>query len=293
MKRIALATYSGLPELTESDSLLVEPLKQLGIEAVAAPWDDSKVDWVNFDGVVLRSTWNYHKHHDAFLYWLGKSNSQNIRIWNSHDIVVWNTDKIYLRQLEEVGVTIVPTEWISRGDHERLHLSETLEKNRWGRAVLKPRVSASADGVSVLDAANIEENEYKVREMGQLHDLMLQPVVEEIQHGEWSIMFINDEYSHSVLKYPEVESIYVQSELGGMWKVADPSPGVIEQARKSIEAAHAVTRTTEPFLFTRVDGIEVKGELQLMELELIEPELFLSDVPEAAIRFANALKRVL
>jgi glutathione synthase/RimK-type ligase-like ATP-grasp enzyme len=289
MKKLALATYSGLPQLTESDVLVVEPLQELGIDAVATPWDDPEIDWHNFDGVIIRSTWNYHKNHDAFLDWIERLSSQDIRVWNPAEIITWNTDKIYLKQLEEAGIQIVPTEWIPKGSHERAHLSETLEKNGWDRAVLKPRVSASADGVSLISAANIEENEYKVREMNQLHDLMLQPLVEEIKNGEWSIMFINDEYSHSVLKLPDADSIYVQSELGGTWKVAEPSASLIEQAKKSINSAHEVTNVSEPFLFTRVDGVEVKGELQLMELELIEPELFFSVIPDAAIRFAKAI----
>lgn len=291
MKQIAFATYSGLPGLTDSDSLVATALQEHDIAAIGTPWDDPDIEWNNFDGVVIRSTWNYHKHHQAFRDWLAELKAVNLRVWNPHEIILWNSDKIYLSQLEDAGAKIVPTEWISRCSHEEVYLEEILERNDWERAVLKPRISASAHGVSVLSIENRVENEQKFLEMRRARDLMLQPVVEEIRNGEWSIMFFDDEYSHSVLKYPEVDNIYVQKELGGTWKVADPSSQLIEQARKSIDAAHEVTGVSEPFLYTRVDGVEVKGELQLMELELIEPELFFSGVPEAVIRFAEAIAK--
>src|SRR6266550_666434 len=60
MKRIALATGTKLPTLNEDDLLLVPPLRELGVTAVSAVWDSPDVCWEEFQGVVVRSCWDYH-----------------------------------------------------------------------------------------------------------------------------------------------------------------------------------------------------------------------------------------
>ena len=288
MKKIALATSSKFPDLTASDVLLVEPLRELGVEAVAAPWDDRSIAWENFDAVSIRSTWNYHHHADQFRDWISKLVAQKIIVQNPTDVLLWNMDKIYLQQMIDEEIPVVPTHWGEKG--ESPSLKRILESNEWERAIVKPRIGASANFVFVADLASVDEHQRQFEELLDQHNLMIQPLVEEIENGEWSIMFIHNEYSHSVLKTPE--NVFVQSELGGTWELATPSQHLIESARQALVAAQKITGQSS-FLYSRVDGVEVSGEFVLMELELIEPELFLSAAPQAARKLAEELAKLI
>lgn len=288
MKRLALATYSKLPDITESDSTLVEPLKELGIEAVPTPWDAQSIDWASFDGILLRSTWNYHHYHDRFRDWVEQLKSQDIQLFNSHDVVLWNMDKIYLEELIALEIPVVPTNWAECGTQE--NLEQILESRAWPRAIVKPRIGASANFVMIVNVEEADAVQARFEELLAQHNLMIQPLVEEIQNGEWSIMFIQNEFSHAVLKTPE--DVFVQAELGGTWELATPSPQLIESARGVLVAAQRIMGQNS-FLYSRVDGVEVDGQFILMELELIEPELFLSAAPQAAQKLAAELAKVL
>ena len=288
MKRLALATCSELPDLTINDASLVEPLRELDIEAIAAPWDDPSIDWAGFDGILLRSTWNYHHFHDQFGDWIEQLKSQKIRLFNSHDVVLWNMDKIYLKELIALGVPAVPTYWAECGTRE--NLKQILERNNWPRAIVKPRIGASANFVMIINVEEAEAKQAHFEKLLSQHNLMIQPLVEEIQKGEWSIMFVQNEFSHAVLKTPE--DIFVQAELGGTWELATPSPQLIESARGILVAAQRITGQNS-FLYSRVDGVEVDGQFILMELELIEPELFLSAAPQATELLAAELAKML
>jgi hypothetical protein len=46
-------------------------------------------------------------------------------------------------------------------------------------------------------------------------------------------------------------------------------------------------------LFARVDGVAIDGALVLMEVELIEPDLFFNFHPDGAERFASAIENAI
>ena len=106
--QIALVTCATLPQLDPDDRLLLEPLRALGIETVAAVWDDPAVDWATFDLAVVRSTWDYPARRSEFLDW-----TRTVpRLANPADVIAWNTDKRYLGELSAQGVSVVPTDWL-------------------------------------------------------------------------------------------------------------------------------------------------------------------------------------
>jgi hypothetical protein len=51
----------------------------------------------------------------------------------------------------------------------------------------------------------------------------------------------------------------------------------------------APCRRVDPTVYARVDGVVDEDRFLLMELELIEPMLFLADHPDAPTRFAEAI----
>jgi hypothetical protein len=116
---------------------------------------------------------------------------------------------------------------------------------------------------------------------------MVQPLVGEIERdGEWSLVFFTGRYSHAVLKRPRAGDFRVQREHGGTLESVDPEPSVIAAAARTIAA---IPFGDAPPLYARVDGCLVGGALLLMELEVLEPELFLRCAPESAGRLADAL----
>lgn len=272
MRQIALVSYSGCPELTGDDRLLLPALRHLGVEAKCAVWD-APIDWTQFDQVVLRSCWDYHLRPNEFLNWIAKLEQLGVPLQNSPSLVRWNADKRYLREMERAGASIPPTAWIE--DREEANVQEILAARGWESAVVKPTVSASAHNLR-----RVFKGEQVVRLKGPA---MVQQFVPEIlDAGEWSIVFINGNYSHSVIKRPTAGDFRVQSEYGGETVLAEAAEETIENVIKLFAALPG-----KP-LYARVDGIECESGFVLMEFELIEPVLFLG-IGNASARFAGAI----
>ncbi len=114
---------------------------------------------------------------------------------------------------------------------------------------------------------------------------MVQPYLEElVRKGEWSLVFLGGRFSHAVLKRPAPGDFRVQKEFGGRLVPAEPTSQAIEEAQAILAAA------PKPHLYARVDAVEIEGRLVLVELEMIEPELFFWADPAAPLRFVEALE---
>lgn len=286
---VALVTDSVSPGLSASDQTLVAPLRERGINAVAVPWESREVDWRSFDLIVLRSCWNYHRHVDAFYDWIDQLETGGVRLWNPAQVVRWNLDKRYLRDLADAHVPVVPTVWLDAG--QPAQLADILEAQGWQRAVIKPRVSASAHGIWQTDQDSAAQQQPDLERMLATAGAMIQPLMPQIAQGEWSLVFFAGNFSHAVLKRPGAGNIFVQKRLGGTSALYPAPLALIEQATVLLRAAaDRLLPTGETLLYARVDGPDVDGQLVLMELELVEPGLFLDLAgPEAAARFAQAV----
>ena len=283
--RVALATQAALPDLYADDRLLIPALAARGVHAGAAVWDDPSVDWTTFDAVVVRSCWDYHLKHDAFLAWVARLERAGVAVWNPPAVIRWNAEKGYLRQLEERDVRVVPTRWIERGSAASLH--DVLHDAGWERAVVKPAISASAHETWRTSRQSAVDDEARFRRMVQRGRVLVQPFMDAVvSTGEWSHVFIGGEFSHTMLKRARSGDFRVQSEHGGSAIRGDPGAHVIERARHALRAGEACAGES---LYARVDGCVEDGEFVLMELELIEPLLYLAEHPEAPDRFAAAL----
>lgn len=255
----ALVTWRGLPDLAADDRLLRDALVRRGAGVHAVVWDDPAVDWNAYDAIVVRSTWDYHTRVEEFGAWIGRLEGRPL--WNPPDVLRWNTHKSYLLDLEKQGVPIVPTRLVRRG--------EPMPDVPWADVVVKPAVSATAHhtvrGLTAMDC-----------------DLLIQPFVPEIvDGGELSFIFLGRRFSHAVRKRPRAGDFRVQAEFGGSAERFEPPGELLAQA-----GAIAATLGTQ-WLYARIDAIVRDGRLMLMELEAVEPSLFLDG--EAAERFADAL----
>jgi glutathione synthase/RimK-type ligase-like ATP-grasp enzyme len=173
---------------------------------------------------------------------------------------------------------------VERGQQESLQT--LLERREWARAVVKPVVSASAFGTWRTSLATAAADQQRFDEDVTQRSLLVQPFADEIvTSGEWSIVFFDGKYSHAVLKTPAANDFRVQEELGGRGEARDPSPEIVEQARRVLSLAAG------PLLYARVDGIERDGAFVLMELEINEPFLYIASSSGAAERFADAIIR--
>ena len=286
MTRIALATYSKLPTLNDDDRLLVPALAALGVAAVPAVWDSDVVCWDEFQGVLIRSLWDYHLRPGEFLDWIARLERAPVAVWNPGDLLRWNHHKRYLQDLAAQGIATVPTRWLPRG--EAADLRALLADAGWPEAVVKPAVSASAFGTWRTSTRTAIGEQSRLDELLRRADVMVQPLLPEVaEAGEWSLVFLGRRFSHAVLKRPAPGDYRVQWEFGGSAVSATPAGHLIADAERVIAAAPGVP------LYARVDGVEREGRLVLMELELIEPHLFLGWDNGAAGRLAEALRAAL
>ncbi len=280
-KRIALATSAAHPELHEHDLPLVDALRAAGLDPVAEVWTDPSVDWSAYDAVLLRSVWDYHIRYDEFSDWLSLVDKAGVPVLNDSGLVRWNGDKRYLLELRERGVAIVPSQ-VAAGDC----LREVVAGLDGEEIVIKPTVSATARHTIRGVAGSRELSQA----MDDLPDTvyLVQPFQTEIQtDGEWSLMYVDGEFTHAVVKLPAAGDYRVQEEFGGYATLAEPSAAMLASAQAALAAAGS-----DP-LYARVDGVIVNGRFLLMELELIEPYLFLPQSPEATKKLAAAVaKRV-
>lgn len=280
-RRLAVATSSAMPDLHADDAHLLATLRTLGIEPVPVVWNDPAVDWTAFDAVLVRSIWDYFKHHDAYLRWL---DGLPVPAINPARVLHWNRDKRYLLELAARGVQIIPTN-LARG----VDVAHVLEGMRGRHVVVKPTISGGAWHTvrGVVGEATFEQ---AVAALPRELEYMVQPFVPEIvSDGEWSLLFFGGAYSHAVLKRAAAGDYRVQADYGGVAESVEPSAALIDSARHVLETTEALGY--RGIAYARVDGVVVDGRFLLMELEVIEPFLFFGGRPEAAERFAEVIRQ--
>lgn len=285
-KTIAFATFQQWPTISKNDQLAAAPLQARGITVQAAAWDDPTVDWATFDAVILRSTWDYHTRPAEFRAWIDQLAAAHIPLWNAPAFVRWNMDKRYLRALADHGCPVVPTVWLEQD--QPADLATILAEQGWLQAVVKPALGASGHDTWTVTPAEAASRQADLDRMVGTGGVLVQRLMPQVRaEGEWSIVFFGSEYSYSLIKRPGGASIFVQEEYGGSTTPATPPDGFPAQAHAMIQAAMTLTGQTTPPLYTRVDGLNVDGTLTLMELELIEPALYMR--PADAEHFAATI----
>ncbi len=237
-----------------------------------------------FDGAVIRSASDYVDHPRCFLDWCAET-SNRIPLANPVDVLAWNSDKRYLRDLERAGVAVVPTLWVGPG--------EALTGIRWERFVVKPVISAGARASATYGRSGLPEARRHVDAItaGGV-TAMVQPHLTSIdREGEVGVYVIGGEVSHAIRKAGVLRAGVPPApdlSLGRHQQVA-PSPLLEEHVRFARAVLDAVPGGPERLLYARVDMARgEEGEVLLLELECIEPRLFLEYAPARAGAVASA-----
>lgn len=289
-------SYLALVE-DQDTPLLMEALERAGASAEAVSWHEWDADWAGFDLVVLRTPWDYSQQPDAFEAWLSRTAAVTT-VLNQPDLVRWNMDKLYLEQLADAGITVVPTTY----HHEEGSLRAALSEHARGagaaahaagpQVVLKPSVSAGSRHTGLFAADDPAALELGREILAGGRTVMVQPEVAELSHGlEKALYLIDGHFTHAIAKGP------LLARGGGLRGGGyQESPRVVEAlpserafAEQVLSAVSQVTGLELP-LYARIDVVDsTEYGLVLLEAELIEPSLNLPSVPEAADLLAGAI----
>jgi glutathione synthase/RimK-type ligase-like ATP-grasp enzyme len=267
---ILLATCDIHPQLSESDSVFARALHDEGVDARPAIWSGRDVSWGSASAVILRACWDYHRRPAEFVRWLEELELMKVVVWNSVAWVKATMTKSYLLELAQSGWPVVPTTLVRSGT-----LVDPREVDGSSMVVVaKPLIGASAYRNSLVRADAPRRFD---------EDMLVQPFLEEIRDGEWSVVIIDGRIAHAVLKTPAEGDYRVQRDHGGHAVVGSPPSAVTELAAEIVRAY-----LTPDILYARIDIVMARGGPLLMEVELIEPELFFELAPAGAGAMARA-----
>jgi hypothetical protein len=282
VRRAVFLTLADATGFVIDDELALAPLARRGWRVETVPWNRRDVDWRRYDLVVLRSTWDYQHDAEAFLSVLETIEQSGVRLENGSKIVRWNMRKTYLCDLAARGVEVVPTLWRERlSPGELLPLFDAL---RSAEAVIKPVMSGNAEGAWRLERTRAQALAGEIESYFEQRPLMLQPFERGIvEEGEYSLVYLNGRYSHGILKVPKAGGFRVQEEHGSEIRAVAAKPAL----RAAADAA--IAAIGHKLLYARADLVRSGDVFRVMELELVEPSLYLRMDPGAPERFAEAI----
>ncbi len=272
--------------LFAEDFKLIEALELQGLSAERVSWRRSDEDWSRYDCVLVRSTWDYIDDYELFLQTIGEIEASGARLLNPRQVIQWNSSKRYLGELMSLGASVVPSLILEDGDWSAAEVQSILAHGE-SELIVKPLVGVGA--FQLRRFTDVHDMD-KVRRSGELdYPVMVQPFLSSIQsEGEWSFVFGGQQFLYSVLKVPTKGDYRVQVMYGARTLPRKPSDDDLAAARAVLEKVPYQTH------LARVDMVRMpSGNLALMELELIEPQLYLFDVPEAAQILAEATRNFL
>ena len=271
-------------QLILEERLLLAGLEARGLRTARVAWSNPDFDWSRTRAAVFRSTWDYFERFPEFCAWM-KRVEGGTQLLNAPSLVRWNLDKHYLLDLAGRGVNVPKTHFIERG--EKTTLRELVASNQSRELILKPAVSGAARHTYRLKDANIEAHEAVLSDLLREEAMMLQPFLSSVlTQGEISLVVIAGRCTHAVRKIAKPGDFRVQDDHGGTVVPHTPTSDEIAFAE------HAVAACSQAPLYARVDVVrDDSGSLSLMELELVEPELFFRFHPPAADALAAAIAR--
>lgn len=282
---LTFVTYRDLPNLDPDDRLAADLLSSRGISVGVAIWNDPAVDWSRAGICIVRSTWDYHLDHSAFMRWAEHVAASAKGLWNPLAVIRWNSHKSYLDLLAARGAPVVPTRWLKRG--QRADLAHLLRDSGWTRAVVKPAVGLATRGVMAIDLSKgLAGAQAHVDALLAEHDVMVQPFIASVEtSGEKALVFIDGRYSHAASKIA-FQPLAPTGDAG-------EKPAVATREEIAV-ATSALEMTGFETLYARIDLVAGDdGMPKVLELELVEPSLFLGMDPAGPRRFAAALEKLL
>ncbi|MFM9057958.1 MAG: RimK family alpha-L-glutamate ligase [Planctomycetaceae bacterium] len=275
--RLRIATCRPLPEPDPDEDLLRAALADAGIAATMDDWRDAG-RWQDAVPTVVRSTWDYIHHLDAFRTWVTRT-AAAAPLWNPPDVMLDNLVKRYLLDLADRGVPVVPTLLLERG--RPAAIAARAAERGWEQVVIKPAVGAGSFETHRVAARSPEAAAICDRLVAD-RDVLVQPYLASVDgYGERALVWIDGEFTHAVRKSPRFAADAEQ--------VSEALP--ITAAERAVGTA-ALAPVRNRLLYARVDVAPgPTGDPLVMELELVEPSLFLLQSPPALARLVAGIRR--
>ena len=277
MRVCLLVPTHGYPEQWAwAFDVQAEALRHAGLTVEAQPWTDT-ADVSTFDLVMPLVAWGYNLDYPRWLALLDRAEASGWPMANPVSLLRWNGDKTYLAELGERGIPTVETIAVDALDDAAVASARTQFET--STLIVKPPISASAHGTYRLGSGDSIPANVAGRRM------LIQPFQNAIERdGEYSLMLFGGRFSHAIVKRPRAGDFRVQPHVGGIDQPCSPPEGAIDLAKAALAAAPA------PATYARVDMVRANGgDLRIMELELIEPALFLHHSPDGGAAFASAV----
>lgn len=281
-RRCAFLTMQDTAGWSIDADLAFAPLAALGWECAWLPWQSLQVDWDRWDAVYVAATWDYPENPDAFLDVLDSINRSSATLVNPLELIRWNIPKTYLRELQDGGINIVPSRWYQ--SLAGCDLTADAAAFGVGTLIVKPVISTNATDTFRLELPVSASMMEKLSRTFADREFIVQPFISGIEtDGEYSLFYIGGAFSHAIRKVPKRGDFRVQEEHGADIQAARPDAALVTAADEVMALlAH------EP-LYARCDFVrDTAGVYQVMELELIEPSLYLRMDSDAPRRFAEA-----
>ena len=284
-KRCAYLTMDSTDGWTIDADLGFAPMEELGWQVEAIPWRSAARDWNDYDAVYIGVPWDYPEDPAHFISLLESIDRSPALLVNDLALVRWGIEKTYLRDLESRGAEIVPSMWYE--DMQPELLADAFAGFACEQIIVKPVISTNATHTYLLDRQSAEELGSELRERFSERPFVVQPFIENILvEGEFSLFYFNCQFSHAIQKIPKPADFRVQEEYGADISPIDPEPGLLAAGDK-------VMQLVEPMpVYARADFVRgPNGRFLVMELELIEPSMYLRMNAEAPGRFAAAFNQ--
>ena len=251
-------------------------LTAAGLVVEQRPWTDPG-ELAGFDLILPLFAWGYQRDVAAWYGLLDRLEAERLPVANPVPLLRWNSDKAYLAELGAKGVAVVPTVELAALDEAGLAGARAALGAE--EVVIKPAISGGADGTHRLAPGTPIPEEAR----GQRR--LVQPLMQGILvEGEMSLFFFDGRFSHAIVKRPASGDFRVQEQFGGRESDWDASPAARDLAAAALAAAPAAP------VYARVDMVgDDAGALRIIELELIEPSLFLHHAPDKGAAFGRAV----
>lgn len=279
MKKWAILTCKEYnPEALIDDDLLFPLLKEKSILAENVIWNNPDINWNEYSVAIIRSTWDYIDNYNEFIRVLELIEASSCKLFNPLSIVKYNSKKTYLRDFQTKNLPIVPTTFLCNptiSEIEKL----IINKNKY---IIKPAIGAGASGLKIINSTS------DLREISLKGEFLFQPLIESIREGELSLIFFNKCFSHALIKVPEKDDIRSQEEFGStLIPCSSPCKNALEIGEKILSTIK------EAVLYARIDLIkDEEGNYRIMEVEMIEPCLYLSLNKNASQNFIREAEKL-
>lgn len=284
-KRCAFLTMGNTEGWSIDADLAIAPLRALGWRIDSVAWRSPEADWNAYDAVYIGTPWDYPEDVAHFIRVLEMIDRSRAVLVNDFELVRWGVPKTYLRDLETRGADIVPSLWFDGLLPEQL--SSFFQTLCSDRLVIKPVVSTNAKDTFLLDRNNAADKAGLLLDTFRDRAFVVQPFIESIRtEGEYSLFYLGGTLSHAIQKVPKARDFRVQEEHGASIKALVPDASLVACADRILGLVKP-----QP-VYARCDLVRgPDGRFLLMELELIEPSMYLRMHPEAPQRFAVAFDR--